>query len=110
MALKTDFLLAITQLTAEKNLAEDVVFDAVESALAAAYKREIENAPDPDKHREMIEQRLLKMRSPMKAAQHFDVIDLIDPRDTRRLACTFVKLAQPMLKELSTREKRAVRP
>ena len=40
MALKTDFLLAITQLTAEKNLAEDVVFDAVESALAAAYKRE----------------------------------------------------------------------
>ena len=38
--MKTDFLLAITQLTAEKNLAEDVVFDAVESALAAAYKRE----------------------------------------------------------------------
>ena len=39
--MKTDFLLAITQLTAEKNLAEDVVFDAVESALAAAYKREL---------------------------------------------------------------------
>ena len=38
--MKTDFLLAITQLTAEKNLAEDVVFEAVESALAAAYKRE----------------------------------------------------------------------
>jgi N utilization substance protein A len=38
--MKTDFLLAITQLTAEKNLAEDVVFDAVEASLAAAYKRE----------------------------------------------------------------------
>ena len=38
--MKTDFLLAITQLTAEKNLSEDVVFEAVESALAAAYKRE----------------------------------------------------------------------
>ncbi len=38
--MKTDFLLAITQLTAEKNLGTDVVFEAVESALAAAYKRE----------------------------------------------------------------------
>ena len=38
--MKTDFLLAITQLTAEKNLGVDVVFEAVESALAAAYKRE----------------------------------------------------------------------
>ncbi|MEE9277671.1 MAG: transcription termination factor NusA [Dehalococcoidia bacterium] len=37
--MKTDFLLAITQLTAEKSLPEDVVFDAVEAALAAAYKR-----------------------------------------------------------------------
>ena len=39
-AVKPDFLLAITQLTAEKNLPEDVVFEAVESALGAAYKRE----------------------------------------------------------------------
>ena len=38
--MRPDFLLAITQLTAEKNLPEDIVFDAVESALAAAYKRE----------------------------------------------------------------------
>ncbi len=46
----------------------------------------------------------------MKAAHHFDVIDLIDPRDTRRLACIFVKLAQPLLHELAKRLKRAVRP
>ena len=38
--MKTDFLLAITQLTTEKNLPEGVVFEAVESALAAAYKRD----------------------------------------------------------------------
>lgn len=38
--MKTDFLAAITTLTAEKNLPEDVVFEAVESALAAAYKRD----------------------------------------------------------------------
>ena len=38
--MKSDFLIAITQLTSEKNLPADVVFDAVESALAAAYKRD----------------------------------------------------------------------
>ena len=37
-----DFLTAITQLTSEKNLPEDVVFEAVESGLAAAYKRDYE--------------------------------------------------------------------
>lgn len=78
--------------------------------MAVPYRREIEASPYPDAHREMIEQHLLQIRSPMKAALHFDVIDLIDPRDTRRLACTFVKLAQPMLAELAKREKRAVRP
>jgi len=38
--MKSDFLLAITQLSAEKNLPKDVVLSAVESALASAYKKE----------------------------------------------------------------------
>ncbi len=37
--MKADFLLAIKQLTAEKALNEDVVFDAVERGMAAAVKR-----------------------------------------------------------------------
>ncbi len=78
--------------------------------VAAAYRREIADAPDPEAHRAAIEERLLKMRSPFKAAQDGDVVDLIDPRDTRRLACTFVKLAQPALEKLARRPKRAVRP
>lgn len=82
----------------------------IEGGVAAAYRREIEAAPDPDAHREMIEQRLLKLRSPFRAAHRGDVVDLIDPRDTRYLACKFVKLAQPMLAKLARREKRAVRP
>ena len=40
-----EFLLAISQLAAEKNLSRDVVLHAVESALATAYKREGDNAP-----------------------------------------------------------------
>ena len=82
----------------------------IEGGVAAAYRREIESAPDPEAHREMIESRLLRLRSPFRAAHHGDVVDLIDPRETRRLACTFVKLAQPTLGKLARREKRAVRP
>ena len=82
----------------------------IEGGVAAAYRREIESAPDPEAHRSMIENRLLRLRSPFRAAHHGDVVDLIDPRDTRYLACKFIKLAQPMLKKLAEREKRAVRP
>ena len=34
--MKTDFLIAITQLAAEKNLPKEVVLEAVEAALASA--------------------------------------------------------------------------
>jgi N utilization substance protein A len=37
---KNDFLTAITQLAAEKNLPKEVVFEAVEAALASAYKKD----------------------------------------------------------------------
>ncbi len=38
--MKSDFLLAITQLAAEKNLPKDVVLSAVEAALVSAYKKD----------------------------------------------------------------------
>jgi N utilization substance protein A len=38
--MKSDFLLAITQLAAEKNLPKDVVLGAVEAALVSAYKKD----------------------------------------------------------------------
>ncbi len=38
--MKSDFLLAITQLSAEKNLPKEVVLTAVESALVLAYKKD----------------------------------------------------------------------
>ena len=82
----------------------------IEGGVAAAYSREIEIAPDPEAHRLMIEERLLKLRSPFRAAHKGDVVDLIDPRETRRIACTFVKLAQPMLEKLAQKPKRIVRP
>ncbi len=38
--MKSDFLIAITQLSAEKNLPKEVVLKAVEAALASAYKKD----------------------------------------------------------------------
>jgi len=38
--MKSDFLLAITQLSAEKNLPKEVVLTAVEAALVSAYKKD----------------------------------------------------------------------
>jgi N utilization substance protein A len=52
--MKTDFLLAIGQLASERNLPKDIVFEAVESALSSAYRRDGESGPnifvkiDPD--------------------------------------------------------------
>jgi transcription termination/antitermination protein NusA len=38
--MKSDFLLAIAQLAGEKSLSKDVVFEAVETALASAYRKD----------------------------------------------------------------------
>ena len=38
--MKSDFLLAITQLSAEKNLSKEIVLAAVETALVSAYKKD----------------------------------------------------------------------
>ena len=38
--MKTDFLLALTQLAAERNLPKEIVFSAVEAALATAFKKD----------------------------------------------------------------------
>jgi len=38
--MKSDFLVAITQLAAEKNLPKEMVLEAVEAALASAYKKD----------------------------------------------------------------------
>jgi len=38
--MKSEFLTAITQVSAEKNLSRDVVLEAVETALASAYKKD----------------------------------------------------------------------
>ena len=63
---------------------------------AAAYRREIEAADDPEAARAEIEERLEKVTSPFRTAEATGQ-DIIDPRDTRPLAVEFVHDAQRIL-------------
>jgi acetyl-CoA carboxylase carboxyltransferase component len=63
---------------------------------AAAYRAEIEAAPDPDARRREIEARLQAIASPFRTAEATGQ-DIIDPRETRALLCEFVADAQRIL-------------
>jgi len=69
----------------------------IEGGTFAAYRREIESAPDPEAKRDEIERRLKAIASPFRTAEESG-IDLIDPRDTRPLLCDFVEAAQGVLR------------
>ncbi len=65
----------------------------VEGGLEAAYRAELEAAPDRAKLHAEIEERLNRVRSPFRVADVFGVEEMIDPRDTRPLLCEFANLA-----------------
>ncbi|MGZ0190068.1 MAG: carboxyl transferase domain-containing protein, partial [Alphaproteobacteria bacterium] len=65
---------------------------------AAAYRREIETADDPDAKRQEIEGRLNAIASPFRTAEATGQ-DIIDPRETRPLLAEFVEDAQRVLRE-----------
>jgi acetyl-CoA carboxylase carboxyltransferase component len=68
----------------------------LEGGIEAAYRAEIDAAPDPDARLKEIEERLTKLRSPFRSAETFWIEEIIDPRDTRPLLCGFVNLAAPL--------------
>jgi len=65
----------------------------VEGGIEAAYRAELDVAPDREKLRHEIEERLNRYRSPFRTAETFLVEEIIDPRDTRPLLCEFANLA-----------------
>lgn len=65
----------------------------IEGGIEVAYKAELEQADDPAAHLAMIRDRLGRVRSPFRTAEHYGVEDIIDPRDTRPLLCEFAELA-----------------
>ena len=83
----------------------------VEGGVKAAYRREIEAAPDPAAREKEIEEELRQLASPFRTAEAFAVEDLIDPRETRPYLCQFIDALQPRLKtQLGPKLKAGVRP
>ena len=54
----------------------------LEGGIEAAYRAEIDAAPDPQAKMDEIEARLNRLRSPYRTAEPFWVEEVIDPRDT----------------------------
>ena len=69
----------------------------IEGGIEAAYRRELEAAPDPAALRQEIENRLNAVRSPFRTAERFGVEEIIDPRDTRPILCDWAERAHELV-------------
>jgi acetyl-CoA carboxylase carboxyltransferase component len=68
----------------------------LEGGIEAAYRAEIDAAPDRQAKMTEIEERLNRLRSPFRTAEAFWIEEIIDPRDTRKLAVEFARLAEKL--------------
>lgn len=81
----------------------------ISGGVSAAYRAEIEAAPDPEAKRAEIEARLSAIAAPMRTAEATGQ-DIIDPRDTRARLCEFVEDAQRVLQSQLGRSRMAYLP
>lgn len=65
---------------------------SVEGAIDVAYRREIAEAPDPAARRAELIGEIQGRLGALRAAEHFGVDDVIDPRDTRRMVAEALSL------------------
>ncbi|HET7341844.1 MAG TPA: carboxyl transferase domain-containing protein [Methylomirabilota bacterium] len=68
----------------------------LEGGIEAAYRADLDAAPDPKAKMAEIEERLTKLRSPFRSAETFWIEEIIDPRETRPLLCEFATVAAPL--------------
>jgi len=72
----------------------------IEGGVAAAYRRELADHPDPAARTEELENHFAQYASPFRTAERFGINDVIDPRDTRALLCDWIEDAYEQLPEL----------
>ncbi len=63
----------------------------IEGGVAAAYRKEIEAAEDPQALREQLEAEYHKVASPFRTAEKFGIVDIIEPAATRPLLCSWAE-------------------
>jgi acetyl-CoA carboxylase carboxyltransferase component len=66
----------------------------LDGGIEAAFKRELEAHPEPEKRLKEIRAWAEALRSPFRTAESFYAEEIIDPRDTRPLLCEWANLAQ----------------
>jgi len=69
----------------------------IEGGIEVAYKAELAEAADYDEHLAKIKARLNQVRSPFRSAEHFEIEEIIDPRDTRSVLTRWARLARRSL-------------
>jgi acetyl-CoA carboxylase carboxyltransferase component len=62
----------------------------VEGGLEAAFRRQLEAAADPARLRQELLEQFERARSPFRSAEHAEIEEIIDPRDTRPLLVDWV--------------------
>jgi acetyl/propionyl-CoA carboxylase alpha subunit/acetyl-CoA carboxylase carboxyltransferase component len=64
-----------------------------EGGIEAAYKRQLAEAADPVALRAEIEARIESVRGPLGPLSRFQLEEMIDPRETRKLVCEWAEIA-----------------
>jgi acetyl-CoA carboxylase carboxyltransferase component len=64
-----------------------------EGGIEAAYKRQLAEADDPVALRAELNARIESARGPIGPLNRFELEEMIDPRDTRRLICEWLPTA-----------------
>ncbi len=82
----------------------------LEGGISAAYKKDLEAAEDPDARLAELEKYYEKFTSPFRTAEKFDIVDIIDPRDTRPLLCDWIDEAYEVTKTQVGPARRTMRP
>ena len=73
-----------------------------EGGIEAAYKRQLAEAEDPVALRAELEARIESARGPVGPLNKFQIEEMIDPRDTRRLICEWVDTAYQVINQAAS--------
>ena len=79
-----------------------------EGGIEAAYKRQLAEAEDPVALRAELEARIEAARGPIGPLNRFQIEEMIDPRDTRRLICEWIEGAYRIVSRPAQLAARAV--
>lgn len=81
----------------------------IEGGVEAAYRREIENAPDPLARRNELVDYYRRFETPFRTAEKFLMENIIDPRDTRAILCDWIEEAYGQIPRLAGVKARTMR-